>query len=183
MVKYPVFSTKELAEDLMDQGLVINASSRDYPLCVLTPFYAWPDRVIPVPGMPDQKSRSVEGIWQGLKLIGGKTQPSLFDAKKIKKRRTDEYGTCTFQLGDEEVDYVTARQRIFVPTYEWMYENLVPKALRDAFVILAENDVQLYIYDVDANPDIHDLSGPYSHSSLLVEIINKELQNRSTSQD
>ena len=43
-----------------------------------SPFMAYGD--IPIPGTT-QKSDSVEGVWQGLKIIDGKIDPSYFKGK------------------------------------------------------------------------------------------------------
>ena len=40
---------------------------------------------IPVPGMPGTVSDTVEGIWQGLKVIRGKIAPHLFRGRGQKR--------------------------------------------------------------------------------------------------
>lgn len=177
-MKTSLFCTPELARPLAKHGLVIDASSRQLPYCMLSPFFVW-NKVIPVPGFSDRYSRSVEAIWQGLKIIDGKTDFSLFEIEYIRKRRTEPYGTCQFQYGEEKIDYRIARHRIFVPAFEWMYHHLLPDAMKESFYVSAEKNVQLYFFDVGSNPDIDNLSTSYSHASLLVDIINKELERRS----
>ena len=177
-MKYPLFTTKDLAQQLAkNDGLSIDTSTNSLPYNVFSPFFVW-DQVIPVPGIKDLKSRTVEGIWQGLKLINGKIDKSLFDAKKIKKRRDEPYGSCHFLFGNEEINYREARKKIYKPSYEWMFHNLLSRDLKESVFILAENDIQLYFFDVDDNPDIENTSSSFSHSSLLVDIVNKELEKR-----
>ncbi len=175
-MKYPLFTTKGLAERLVKQdGLLIDASTPSLPYNMLSPFFVW-DKVIPVPEMEDFKSRTVEGIWQGLKLVNDKIDKSLFDAKKIKKRRVEPYGSCKFLFKGERINYVEARKKIYKPSYEWMFHNLLPRDLKESLYILAENNIQLYFFDVDDNSDIENTSSSFSHSSLLVDIINRELE-------
>jgi hypothetical protein len=69
-----VFLPFRLREQVPEGAAVYDVSSyADHPYCTLSPF--WPHGGIPVPGMPGTTSDSVEGIWQGLKLIDGKIAP------------------------------------------------------------------------------------------------------------
>ena len=52
------------------------SSYADHPWCTLSPM--WAHGGIPVPGMQGTVSDSVEGIWQGLKIIDGSIAPSFF---------------------------------------------------------------------------------------------------------
>jgi len=179
MVKKVLFCGPELVEDVYKLGgIPINASSNGSPYDVLSPFYVWEKNSIPVPGNEDYKSRSVEAIWQGLKIIDGKTNLKLFDASKVKKRRAPTYGQELFLYEGNTIPQAEAREKIFAPSYRWMFNNLVPKQLKEAFYTLAEKDFSLYFYDVDSNADIGNTTESYSHSSLLVDIINEELERR-----
>lgn len=173
-LKYPLFCTKDCVEELSKQGICIDTSSDKPPYNVFSPFHVWP-MVIPVPGMLETYSKTVEGVWQGLKLIAGRIDKSLFDAEKIRKRRGE--GKILFLLGEEKIDdYAEARKRIYVPTYEWVFHNLVSKEVKQAIYDTAVGGTRQYFFDVDANPDIEDTDTSLSHSSLLVTIINKELE-------
>ena len=69
-----VFVPFRLRDQLPTVATVYDVSSyADHPFCTLSPF--WPHGGIPVPGMIRTTSDSVEGIWQGLKLIDGKIAP------------------------------------------------------------------------------------------------------------
>lgn len=163
----------------MHEGLVVDTTSHCVPFNMFSPFYVWPNQVIPVPGLPNTHSHSVEGIWQGLKIIDGHTDISLFGPARAKKRRTPEYGSCMFQFGDTQIDYTAARKEIFVPAYTWMFEHLVPEVMKDTLFMVAESGIQLFFCDVDANPDLENTTSPFSHSSLLVDLVNAELSRRS----
>src|SRR4051812_14302173 len=67
------------------KGAVVHdvSSYADHPLCTLSPF--WAHGGIPVPGMDGTTSDSVEGIWQGLKLINNKISPRFFDGQGKKR--------------------------------------------------------------------------------------------------
>lgn len=174
MKKNVLFCTAEMAENLKQDGIVIDAGANSAPYDMFSPFYVW-NRVIPVPGMPDYKSRTIEGVWQGLKLIDNKIDKSLFNSHYLKKRRTPIYGTSTFSLDGEVIDYVSARKKIFQPTYEWVYDNLIPEPLKKSIYSLASNGFQVYIFDVDSNPEVGDVRSSYSHASFLVDLINSRL--------
>jgi catechol 2,3-dioxygenase-like lactoylglutathione lyase family enzyme len=59
------------------------SSYADFPYCTLSPM--WPHGGIPVPGMPGTTSDSVEGIWQGLKVIRGEIAPRYFSGPGPKR--------------------------------------------------------------------------------------------------
>src|SRR5207248_9110280 len=62
-------------------SVVIDASSyAEFPYCTLSPM--WVHGGIPVPGMPGTTSDTVEGIWQGLKVIRGAIAPRYFRDRK-----------------------------------------------------------------------------------------------------
>src|SRR4051812_29253351 len=52
------------------------SSYADPPFCEFSPL--WAHGGIPIPGLPGQTSDCIEGIWQGLKVIRGKTAAHLF---------------------------------------------------------------------------------------------------------
>ncbi|MCE9545701.1 MAG: hypothetical protein K8T25_09320, partial [Planctomycetia bacterium] len=79
-----VFLPYRLRNQTPAGAVVHNVSSyADHPLCLLSPM--WPHGGIPVPGMPGTTSDSVEGIWQGLKLINGKIAPRYFSGPGRKR--------------------------------------------------------------------------------------------------
>jgi len=160
-------------------GSYMNVSSRAAePLNQFSPMFVW-DKVIPVPGMPGFTSRTVEGVWQGLKVIEGKIEPSLFDAKRVRKRSSTTYSNTMFRLGSNEIDLVSAREQIYKPTYRWVYDHLIPESTKAIIMRAAQHGTQLVLYDADDNPDPQDSRDSYSHASFLVEIINEALSDLS----
>ncbi len=115
-----------------DGPLILDLTSRgEEPWVQFSPFY--PHGGIPVPGMPNETSESVEGIWQGLKCFEAhgvdRTKFAVTNMKGI-KRTVRKYGKVTgHQYGDELLDYLEARRRIYLPTYEWVLNNKVQPLL------------------------------------------------------
>ena len=139
---------------------------------VLSPTFSHGD--IPVPGMPGVTSRTVEGIWEGLKRFENEGENvALFEADKPKKRKVTEaagrfvgyaYGTETLK------DELEARQKIFIPAYTWMVKNAPEaRAKFDELVELARKNT-LHIYDGLENSDAHD-PRPYSYAAMLTDML------------
>ena len=130
---------------------------------------------IPVPGT-NLMSDSAEGVWQGLKVFKGRTDPTLFSGRpRTKKGRPQGH-----RFGSEMLSYVQARKQIFVPTIRHMMEVCVPadpvagKKL-ELIKERAQRGKRQYLFDVDSVKDVNDTSGPLAHSSVIVDIINESL--------
>ena len=175
MVTYALFATPELARQLegSQNTLFLDASVGQF-----SPYFSW-DRIIPVPGMPRTYSRSVEGIWQGLKIINGQIDTSLFDAKKVYKRRVVPYPSTRFLHGSSTIGLPAAREVIYKPAYRWMFEHLLFPVFRTKLYQSAEEETQIYCFDVDHNADAANPSSSFSHASFLTDLINEELERRS----
>jgi hypothetical protein len=138
------------------------------PLVKLSPFY--PHGAIPVPGLPGTTSDSVEGVWQGLKIIDGRTDATFFTGKG-KKRRGRPTG---HSLAGEVLGYVDARRRIYIPVYEHMWRECIGRDVRRILFDRARAGVVQYFYDFDRNADVDDPSSPLSHASILVRLLDEE---------
>jgi len=156
----------------LDNG--INVSSYgNAPYNVFSPFTYSPDFKIPVPGQHDTYASSVESIWQGLKVIGGKTDFEMF-GRKPKKRSGLVDGHL---LGEDIVGTSEARDRIYKPSYFFYVGRLVPSGIKEDIIKRAlENSV--YFYDVDSNMDMNDESRSLSHSVFLKQFFDSYLQKR-----
>ncbi|MBS3124713.1 hypothetical protein J4211_00445 [Candidatus Woesearchaeota archaeon] len=126
---------------------------------------------IPVPGRREL-SDSVEGVWQGLKIIKGSIDTAYFRGKG-RKRKGQPSGHLYF---DKVLSYIPARERIYVPTYTFMFNKRAPASLLHQILTLAGNNTQQYFFDVDKNQDIRNTSSPLSHAAVLVQLINQRLQ-------
>ena len=158
------YDTSTHAPYALDLSFVQDASS-------FSPFV--PYGGIPIPGFRNKRSDSVEGIWQGLKVISGKIDQSHFHGKG--RRR---FGKVRgHQYGDRVLGYAEARLQIYAPSYRYMVKNSVPREILEKIYGYARHDIRQFFFDVDENPNIADVSSPFAHSSLLVSIINEELQS------
>ncbi|MDB4777983.1 hypothetical protein OAG68_00840 [bacterium] len=146
------------------------SSSGESPLDQLSPFF--PHGGIPIPGMDSRHSDSVEGIWQGLKVIRGKIAPRFFRGggqKRGGKPRGHQLGESTRLLGLEE-----ARRKIYVPAYEWMLENCVDSEIINEFVDQAFRGTPQFFYDREDNGSIGK-DAPLAHAKVLVDYINRKI--------
>ncbi|MEM2916495.1 MAG: hypothetical protein QXT19_04020 [Candidatus Woesearchaeota archaeon] len=144
---------------------VSSRGSRTYR--ALSPFSYSKEYQIPVPGAEDQRAHSVEGIWQGLKIINGMTDSSLF-VNKPHKRRGEIQGHL---FGKNILDYPAARKRIYVPAYVYHAVNNGLGSVKDDLERRLRNG-PVVMYDFNSNGNIDDLSKPFSHAALLVQLLN-----------
>jgi hypothetical protein len=140
-------------------------------LSSLSPFTRCGD--IPVPGMDDVYSDSVEGVWQGLKIIKGKIDPRYFKGKG-RKRKGKPSG---HRLGDHSIPYVQARKKIYVPTYQYMLENTDASGIVEILIEKALDHKTQFLFDVNINRNIENTDSPLAHSAVLVDYINRSLFN------
>jgi uncharacterized protein DUF6939 len=151
-------------------AVVIDVSSyADPPFCTLSPM--WAHGGIPVPGLPGTTSDSVEGIWQGLKVIRGRTEPRYFRGKGAKRGGKPS----GHRLGDRLLDIVEARRRIYIPAYEWVLENRVEPAVVEGFLERARRGVVQYVHDVGDNGDLGNADEGLAHAAVLVRYLNRRL--------
>lgn len=144
----------------------------------LSPFY--PHGGIPVPFSTGVTSKSVEGIWQGLKVFksGVGIDRSSFrnDTMKGIKRTVRTNGPMLGHRkgvnGTEVLGYITARHEIYKPSYIWMLENKCADLIKKLRII-AKNRT-LVLLDYNTNADINDASSPLSHASLIKEYLEQK---------
>lgn len=137
----------------------------------LSPFY--PHGHIPVPGMDDTFSASVEGIWQGLKVFKGEgIDTACFTNKTMQdlKRTCRTHGVCLGHMYNGELlSYIDARKKIYIPSYYYMLEHYCAKSIETIKKLSSERTVVLL--DYDTNEDIEDESKPMSHAGLIKRYI------------
>jgi hypothetical protein len=161
----------------LPKGVVVFdvSSYADHPYCTLSPL--WVHGGIPVPGMPGVTSDSVEGIWQGLKVIRGKTALHLFEGPGRKRGGGKPAGHLH---GDKLLDIVPARLRIYRVAYEWVLANRVDQALIEGFVARAFEGVPQFFHDTG---DINNTNEPLAHASVLVGYLNRLCAERALPAD
>ncbi len=191
-MKQVKFCTREqgleiLAERNKERVAFDVSSYAPYPFRALSPFFYWNfkafARKIPVPGQEGKWAYSVESIWQGLKIIDGKTNFDMFEKEPYKRppKNESEFSKVDGFLFEKGIikDYVEARKRIFVPAYTYMFKvfgtfNEFVQYSEGAILFNIQNNIETFLYDVDDNPNIEDISKPYSHASLLCDLINEK---------
>lgn len=149
--------------------------ARESPYIKLSPSY--PVSMVPVPfelgGGALRHSETVEGMWQGLKLVNGETDLGKFEmtnAWNLKRKtaggaRVDGY---YFGEGRGALTYAAARRQIYVPAYLSVLENQA----RDCVEQLRAEARRHKIALVDHyKHDMHDLDeathGAFSHACVL----------------
>ncbi|MGL6072839.1 MAG: DUF6939 family protein [Fimbriiglobus sp.] len=168
-----VFLPFRLRDEVPDGAAVYDVSSySDHPYCTLSPF--WPHGGIPVPGMPGTTSDSVEGIWQGLKLIDGKIAPRYFRGQGHKRGGIPR----GHQFGDKLLKIVEAREKIYRVSYEWMLDNRADPELIAGFIVQALAGVTQYLHDVSNNGRIGNPDEGWAHAAVLVQYLNRRCQAR-----
>jgi hypothetical protein len=160
--------------DQLPAGVVVYDVSTygEHPFCTLSPM--WPHGGIPVPGMPGTTSDSVEGIWQGLKVMGGKTAPRFFSGRGH-KRRGKPLG---HRYGDKLLGIVEAREKIYRVAYEWMLAHRADPALIAGFVDRAFAGTRQHFHDVSNNGSIGDPDEGWAHAAVLVQYLNRLCDSR-----
>lgn len=131
----------------------------------LSPFHLY-DSLIPVPGS-DLFSRSVEGIWQGLKRIAGQTETAQFKRQARKRRGKPQGHEYAYRL----LDYDEAKALVYIPSYLFVLQNLETELVAG----LRNAGAQVSVHDVSYQPDCLG-PRPISHAALLTDFLNGELQ-------
>lgn len=172
-----------IQEDLKSQGYVIinvTSSSTVEWHKKFSPFY--PHGEIPVPGLEDHVSASVEGIWQGLKVF----EKQGVDYKKfgtksmkgIKRGKSNIRGRVLgHQYGDTILGYVEARKKIYLPAYDYILTNYLQEELNKLREII-ESGKGIVFLDFDTNEDIDDVRKPLSHASLIKKRLYEDMKDQ-----
>jgi hypothetical protein len=170
-----VFLPCSSRKQLPPEAVVYDVSSyADFPLCSLSPM--WVHGGIPVPGMPGTTSDTVEGIWQGLKVIRGDVAPRYFKGpghKRGGKPAGHRYGSKLLKI-------VEAREKIYRVAYEWMLLNRVDPTLLAGFIEQTRAGVRQYFHDVCDNGAIGNPDEGWAHAAVLVQYLNRVRPSRPT---
>lgn len=152
-------------------------SKGEIPWLKFSPFY--PHGGIPIPFSPQDTATSVEGIWQGLKVFEKEDiDPRKFaitDMKGIKRsvrKNGQVLGHRMGIRGAHLLNYLDARQKIYLPSYLFTLEKYLSSELAQ-IQALAEKS-PLVLLDYETNGDIYNLEKPLSHASLIVAYLQKQ---------
>ena len=155
----------------LDEAIDISSYGHN-PYNLFSPFTYSPDFKIPVPGQ-DEYANSVESIWQGLKVINGQTDFSLFN-KKPKKRKGHVKGHL---YRDEISDIFDARLNIYKPSYFYYVEKYIPEEVKDDLLKKVFDEWEVYLHDIENNLDLENPQ-PLAHSVFAAEYMNNYLNKK-----
>ena len=140
---------------------------------LLSPFFPHGD--IPIPGdSRDMTAMSVEGIWQGLKVFQNEgicfdsfNNATMKNLKRTVKMHGKPLGHQYGVYSNELLDYLTARIKIYLPSYRDVLENVdrVKKIVERIKERSLVNDIVLL--DYNTNCDYLNTKLPMSHAGLL----------------
>ena len=167
-------SKRKKLEDIEAQypdAMIIDVTSHAQDEFVkFSPFY--PNGGIPVPFTEGLVAVSVEGIWQGLKVFeDADIDTRMFSKRDMKnmKRTTTKFGRCLGHRkgmhGEELLEYIEARKKIYLPCYKWVIENKLQKLVTAVRVISKHKPVVLL--DYNTNPDVNNPKKALSHAALI----------------
>lgn len=146
----------------------------------LSPFY--PHDNIPVPFSENTTAKSVEGIWQGLKVFEKEDiDRSKFrnDTMKNLKRTVRKYGIPKGHRrgvkGRELLDYIRARIEIYLPAYLWILENKTQDLTQKLQEIKQRQNIVLLDYETNCN--ILDPRKPLAHAYLVKMYVENNYPN------
>ena len=139
-------------------------------LVKLSPFY--PHGEIPIPFSENKTAKSVEGIWQALKVFESADidkEMFLNDTMKNIKRTVRKFGKPLGHRkginGTELLSYIDARIQIYLPSYLWVLENKVSEILERLKEASQKEDIVLL--DYETNCDVLNPKKPLSHAFLV----------------
>ncbi|CAA0250164.1 conserved hypothetical protein [Tenacibaculum maritimum] len=155
---------------------IIDVTSKaENPWVKFSPFY--PHGNIPIPFSEGYFSKSVEGVWQGLKVF----ESSDIDVKKFEidsmkniKRTVRKNGKV---LGHQKgllknlelLSYIDARNLIYLPCYNFVLKRYLEDEIQKLKSIAEKTGIILL--DYETNADINNISKPLSHASLIKKFI------------
>lgn len=115
-----------------------------------------------------QQSRSVEGIWQGLKVIEEEDDPEMFERAPRKRRGRPDGRWFGYRL----LSYAEAKALIYVPSYLHVLQVLESSLVEKLQELGSQEEVALV--DVSFQPDSLG-PRPISHAALLADYLNGKL--------
>jgi hypothetical protein len=139
-------------------------------LVKVSPFYPHGD--IPIPFSANCKAKSVEGIWQGLKVFeSADIDEAMFlndtmrDIKRTVRKFGKPLGHRNGVNGTELLNYIDARIQIYLPSYLWVLENKLSEIVERLKEASQSEDIVLL--DYETNCDVLNSKKPLSHAFLL----------------
>jgi hypothetical protein len=161
---------KKLLAKYPDAKIIDVTSKATTSLVKLSPFYPHGD--IPIPFSENRTAKSVEGIWQALKVFeSADIDEGKFQNDKMKdiKRTVRKYGKPLGHRkgvnGKELLNYIDARIQLYLPSYLWVLENKVSEMVERLKEASQKEDIVLL--DYETNCDVLNPKKPLSHAFLV----------------
>lgn len=153
-------------------AIILDITSKSAYAQKLSPFY--PHGNIPIPFSEGATAMSVEGIWQGLKVFEHEdvcmesfTNDTMKNLKRTVRRLGYPRGHRKGIHGMELLDYLSARILIYLPSYEWVLDN-VPEVRNIVERIKKKSEeADIVLLDYNTNLDYRNLKTPLSHAGLV----------------
>ncbi|WP_366182949.1 hypothetical protein [Flavobacterium ovatum] len=171
---------KTLSAKYPNAKIVDVTSKAPTALVKLSPFYPHGD--IPVPFSENETAKSVEGIWQALKVFESvdiDEKMFLNDTMKNLKRTVRKFGKPLGHRkginGTELLNYIDARIQIYLPSYLWVLENKVSDILVRLKEASQKQDIVLL--DYETNCDVLNPTKPLSHAFLVKAFVENNYPN------
>lgn len=161
-------------------GIADVTSKSNHPDYVkFSPFF--PIGNIDIPGNED-KTASVEGAWQGLKVFeneGIDARKYIITSMKNIKRKASAASrgrVLGHMYEGRTIGYIESRKKIYIPMYNSVLERLEP-VLADILQFASQHHGKLVLLDYETNTNINDGSKPLSHASLVAQAL-REMHTR-----
>ena len=141
-------------------------------LVKLSPFY--PHGGIPVPFSEGYTATCVEAIWQGLKVFENEgicmdlfNNTTMKNMKRTVKTHGNPLGHQYGIYSNELLDYLTARIKIYLPSYKYVLDNV--DSVKEIVARIKERSLfnDIVFLDYDTNCDYLNTKVPLSHAGLL----------------
>lgn len=141
----------------------------------LNPYFVWEHSLIPVPGMKNYFSRSIEAVWQGTKIINDAIDEKQFHNFPYKRPPESErlknpdysYKDAIFFYEGRSISINKARYLIYLVSYLYLLNYIIPKEDINYLKSMSESGKNVVFYDWDSNFDINNVSLSFSHSAIL----------------
>ena len=106
-------------------------------------------------------TKTVEGLWQGLKYIEGKgIDPNKLGNTTMKNIKRS--GKVLYhEFNSQRLGYIQARKEIYIPLYNMQLDRC------EEYINELRKHTKIALLDYDTNEDVENTHKPLSHASLI----------------
>jgi len=151
-------------------------SNTHHPFIKFSPFYP-DDGPIPVPFWPGKFSKTVEGVWQGLKVFKDDgVDESKFKISNMKNLKRKGIPLGHFRNDTQSLlNLYLARKLIYLPSYRYKLEHYLSEEIKMLKDIVFNTPVILLDFSVNASLTNH--KEPLSHAQLIKHYLENEWES------